>query len=252
MTKLPTHLLVYGLPGSGKTTFASRFQIYGPQLVLMADAAIKATPYLAHHRIERPDANTLLGFAPETSTPAVRVELYHDANVRKPTAFTRLEARLEALVEEVSAGAWASVVLDTMSAFELRARHFHQFVLNKGSKEPRQWYAGATELLEQLCLVTLAGLPCHVILLTHVDEDKDEVHGAFVRHPRAPGRLRTRMSEQWEVVRAYVEDHEAGKRKPAVYRLQTQRRDGYYASVQQRRGEAPADPLDPDPRWFVE
>jgi len=36
----------------------------------------------------------------------------------------------------------------------------------------------------------LAALPMDVVVVCHVDEDKDEVHGTMVRNPKLPGRLR--------------------------------------------------------------
>jgi len=252
---LPVHLLVYGLPGSGKSTFAaSAIDLGLSTCVLLGDALIKATPYRERVRDEELttlDDGTLCLTGVGPTGKQVRILGFYEEDYSRPTAYARFQAQLPALRREVLNGAWDVVVVDTLSSFELLARYWHQFDLSKNVKEPRLWYAGATELLERLALGILNAFPSHVLILTHVDEDKDEVHGSFVRHPRAPGRLRTRLAEQWEIVRAYVKDTIEGKAVPPNFYLQTRKREGYYAAVQNRGGQALADPSPQDLAVFL-
>lgn len=240
----PVHAVIYGLTGSGKTSLAATAQIAGPQLVICADSIIKAVPYFSETdevRMEEWEYGTFYeGY--RDGKLVVRVELYDDEEPEKPTAYKRLLARLSQV--RAKDLPFASIILDTLSSFELLARKWHQHDLNKLSKEPRQWHAGATDLLETLINQRFAAMPQHVLILTHVDEDKDEVHGTYVRHPKAPGRLRTRLGEKWEIIRAYVDDAK-DKNKSPNYWLQTRKREGYYASLQRRNRRTPPDPMRP-------
>lgn len=241
----PVHAVIYGLTGSGKTSLAATAQDMGAQLVLCGDSVIKTVPYFAGTSEVQQDewefGTFYEGF--RDGKLVVRVELYEEDDPEKPTAYKRLLARLSQVRGRDLP--YSSIILDTLSSFELLARKWHQHDLNKLSKEPRQWHAGATDLLETLVNQRFAGFPQHVLILTHVDEEKDEVHGSYVRHPKAPGRLRTRLGEKWEVIRAYVDDAK-DKNKTPSYWLQTRKREGYYASLQRRNRLTPPDPMPPN------
>jgi hypothetical protein len=100
---------------------------------------------------------------------------------------------------------YKTLVIDSVTFMEMAARKWDQFVLNPRTEEPRQWYAASTEMLEQMLMMRLRGLPVNVIILCHVDHDKDELHGTFLRMPMAPGKLRGKLASAYsEYYRAYV------------------------------------------------
>ncbi len=102
--------------------------------------------------------------------------------------------------------AWATVVVDSVTFMEIAARMSHQFILSPRAKEPRQWWAGATDDLERMLMIRFGSLPMNVVVLAHIDEEKDELHGTFVRSPKAPGRLRKGLAAGYgELYRAYVQ-----------------------------------------------
>ena len=79
-------------------------------------------------------------------------------------------------------------------------------------------------------MLRVAGLPMNVIVLSHIDEDKDEYQGKFVRNPALPGRLRKRIASGYgEHYRSYVADLEDGTK---AYLLQTQANEFYAAQSQ--------------------
>jgi hypothetical protein len=60
----------------------------------------------------------------------------------------------------------------------------------------------------------------NVVIITHVDEERDEVNGTFLRVPKMPGRLRRTISSGYsELYRSFVKPGENGARE---YLLQTQ------------------------------
>lgn len=91
-----------------------------------------------------------------------------------------------------------TLVIDSATAAEMAARNMHRFVLNPGAnKDQRQWFAGSTDALELSLFCQVSALPCNVVVLCHVDQDKDERFGMFVRNPRLPGRLRSGLGSAY-------------------------------------------------------
>lgn len=150
----------------------------------------------------------------------VRVGHYQDANVSEPTGFSRLVDFLPVFLAEVEQkGKWASFVLDSVSAASLLGRKWHQYGLNEGAKDPRQWYGGAVDLLEEVLCCQLPGMPCNVGISMHVSKEKVESEGSMVRAPLAPGRLLNMLASQWpELYRVYSETDAEGRK---VRRFQT-------------------------------
>jgi hypothetical protein len=209
MTDHPSvHALLYGDPGAGKSTGAATFP--KPMLVFMWDPRGKETPYLKR------GGEVELGENAEDGTPwqsiksktdptreIIRLEHYHDWDPAHPTAYSRFLVRLTRLQTDVAA--YRTIVLDSVTFMELAARKMHQYVLNPTSKEPRQWFAGSTDALEEVLMIRFGALACNVVVTAHIDEDKDEVHGTMVRNPSAPGRLRKRSPAGYsELYRAFV------------------------------------------------
>jgi hypothetical protein len=227
----PIHVLAYGDSGAGKSTFAATFP--KPMLVFAFDPWDKSTPYLKKGVAAFVDAD-------ERGTPAqevihrktgellVRVEHYLDADPYHPEAYARFLKRMHAFTQEYEQ--WTTVVIDSITFMELAARKYEQYVLNKSAKDPRQWYAGSKQALEEMLMIRFANLPMNVVISCHVSEDKDELHGTFVRTIHAVGKLGKQMPAGYgEMYRLYVKRNEQGL---SEYRIQT-RSDSLWAAASQ-------------------
>src|SRR5262249_8125678 len=85
------------------------------------------------------------------------------------------------------------------------------------------------------------GMPINVVILCHVDHEKDEVNGTFLRSPMAPGKLRGKLASAYsEFYRVYVD-------KQGQHLVQTKSDSIWSATT---RIEAPNTcPSDYKPRW---
>jgi hypothetical protein len=208
------HALIYGDPGAGKSTGAGTFP--KPMLVFMFDPRGKETPYTKRGdvTVEVDDLGTPVQsvHSRKNGDLLIRVEHYIDAIPNQPEAYKRFLTRLTRLHDDL--GIFRTVVLDSVTFMELAARKLQQYVLNPSSKEPRQWFAGSTDTLEEVLMLHFGALPCNVVVCAHIDEDKDEVHGTMVRNPAAPGRLRKRSPAGYsELYHAYVKRDGKGGRE---------------------------------------
>lgn len=247
------HAIVYGQSGNGKSTFAATFP--KPMIVFNFDAYGKDVVY-RRKGIARPPVQDSDGVVrqeiihPPTGESIITIEHYHDENPEQPTAYERFMRRMSYFNADERAS-YRTVVLDSVTSMELAARKQQQYKINPRSKEPRQWYAGSTERLEEMLCSRFGALyDVNVLVLAHVDEDKDELHGTFVRTPSAPGRLRTRLAAYYnEMYRCFAVREAAGVvggggggRGGLTYRLQT-RADAMYNAYSMEAG-AP-DPCEP-------
>lgn len=127
-------------------------------------------------------------------------------------------------VQEIQNGEfnqWSTYVADSLTYMEMTARMFGKKLNPPPKFDQRHWFGYSTDQLEQMCCMGLASLPINVVLLCHTGEDKDELHGTFVRSLHAPGRLgkfRGLGAGYAEVYRAYVGADENGNK---VHQLQT-------------------------------
>lgn len=206
-----------------------------PLLVLMWDPLGKERPYLRRGRPQEPVVDdyglrTREVWHPKRDRVLIRIEHFLNTNPQKPDAYEHFQRRILTLEDEVAEGRWGTVGLDSVTFFELAARKLHQYRLNRTAKDPRQWFAGSTDLLEEFLMIKLGALPCNVVVVAHISEDKDEVAGTFVRNPLAPGRLQKRLASAYgELWRQHVTLDESGERS---YRLQTQANGTYNAASQ--------------------
>lgn len=158
----------------------------------------------------------------------IRIGHYKDPIVDKPEGFSRFLDFLPVFLRQVEKGEWASLAFDSMSFAYLSGRKYHQYDLNEDSKDPRQWYGGGVDLLEEILCVQLPALPCNVGVATHVSKTKVEAEGTMVRAPMAPGRLLNMVAAAWpELYRVYVEEKEGRK----VRRLQTDNDEKWQAGT---------------------
>lgn len=226
------HWLIYGESGAGKSTSASTFP--GPLLVFAFDPSDKLKPYLRlGTRVERHTDPLTGGVTAQVFSETAHmatIEYYGDRDPLRPTAYAQF---LDRLTELDHAGLMdvGTLILDSITFCELAARKWAQYTLNPNAKDPRQWYGASTEQLEELVMMRLASIhECNVVVIAHVDEDKDELHGAYVRNPAFPGRLRKRVAAGFgEMYRAYARVGDGGVRE---YLWQTRMDNSWNASTQ--------------------
>lgn len=160
----------------------------------------------------------------------IRIEHYQEEDAQAPTAWMRFEGRWARFKAEREVARWASVVTDSLTSKDLSARKYHQYVLNPDTKHPIQWYGGAKDLLEESDYIAFGALRCDVALCAHIDEEKDEVSGEFVRNPAAPGKLSKRLPAGYaEMYRTFARRVGADRRE---YVIQTANDGKYNASTQ--------------------
>lgn len=108
----------------------------------------------------------------------------------RPKAFVDTLKALEKWDDGTSLKEWDDktvFVLDTLTAFGRAAFHWAKG-MNPTSKDPRQWYGAAQEVINTtLQLLTADTIPCHVLVLSHVSliERSD---GSMKGYPTAIGK----------------------------------------------------------------
>jgi hypothetical protein len=206
---LPIHVLDYGHTGGGKSTTAATFP--KPMIVFMWDPFGKDTPYLARGIPSELFSDERAGFVREVHSKKdgrllIRLEYYHETGFYQPEmfqlgksqrlrmkdmlpeAYNRFLNRMAVFHTEYEQ--WKTVVFDSVTFAEICARKWDQHVINPAVEDPRQWWASSTDMMEQMLMIRFASLPMNVVTIAHVDEQKDEVHGTFLRSPAAPGARR--------------------------------------------------------------
>lgn len=252
--RAPIHVLDYGDPGAGKSEFLASFP--KPLLVWQFDPYGKDTPYLRR-------GNPTDFFADELGTPIrqvlskldgrllIQIEYFHDTNWTmdtkgqganqtsiavghvEPECWERFMKRMHRFRNDEG---WATVGFDSVTSMEIAARAFFQYKLNPSAKDGRQWWASATDALEQMLYTRVAGMPMNVGTLAHVDKEQDEVLGQRVRNPLAPGRLRGSLGGAYgEFYHHFVSQQRDGNNRatgPREYQVQTQGSSQWNASSQ--------------------
>ena len=148
-----------------------------------------------------------------------QVESYMDLDPESPQAWGIFRQRLSRLHTEFDL--WKTIIIDSLTFAEIAARLESKYNLNKTAKDERRHYAYSTDEIERACLIRFGSIPCNVVVLCHIDETivqdeehkggqivaaRDEVNGAMVRNPAAPGRLRKRLPGGYDgLFHAYTE-----------------------------------------------
>jgi hypothetical protein len=268
------HFLIYGRSGAGKSRFLTTFP--KPARIFMFDAHGKDTQYL---RFGGKSYTELVDrdFSPKQDggciVPcryilnakgeiAMEILYFHDeewvtgeqryytdgnwkvekgVGVPRPTAYPRFLNVMATFTNEASAR-WGTIGLDSTTSFALAARRWGQYTMNPFSKEPRQWFAFATDRLEEMLNGRWLSLRSNVVLLCHIDQDKDELHSEMVYNPAAPGRLAKAdglPSQYGEFYRLHVlRDKESG----SIERLLQTENDGRYNASSQIGAPDPSVP----------
>ena len=195
---MASHYLIYGDSGSGKTTSAATFPT--PQLVLCFDPHGKEMPYKTRHLANGRTLETVVNaqgipvefIGSKADGVVCQIEHYIDADPRQPDVYSKFMTRMDRFKEEFADWQHGTVIIDSVTFMELAARKWAQYKLNPTTKEPRQWFASSTDMLEEMLMLRFGSLAMTVVVIAHVDEEKDEVNGEIVRNPSAPGRMRKR------------------------------------------------------------
>lgn len=235
----PWHGIVYCDPMGGKSTMlATLAKEDGPICVWCFDGRGKDMPYWKVGRPQRVGETKLPKdewgtpyrevWYPERDEVMVRIEYYQDPIIESPEAYSRFIDRLSHAQKELHL--YRGFVLDSVTSTSLLGRKWSQYELQDTAKDPRKWYAEATDLLEEVLMAQLPAMPCHVGVACHIARTKVEAEGTMVRTPLAPGRLAAAMASQWpEMYRIYV-DHDKGGNKRRY--LQTDSDEKWQAGTQ--------------------
>jgi len=237
----PLHIACYGGAGARKSTFFATM----PQPIVIAcfDAIGKDTPYWELGEVQAPKRSKL-GIAKRQVLDRKKrrvavIEYYHDPLVDNPVAAAAFLERLNKLHDEVAAGDVGTFCLETVTSSSLTTRKMYQYDLIPGAKDPRKWYGGAVDVLEEILMIQLPGLACNVCVGLHLSKTKVESENTkesgavqMVRAPLLPGRLMDSFASQWpEIYRAYIGRDEENKK---VGLLQTRTDERYEAASQIR------------------
>jgi hypothetical protein len=235
------HVACYGGAGARKSTFFATMPT--PITVACFDAVGKDTPYWELGDVTEPRTNKF-GVAVRQVVNAKReriaaIEYYHDPLVQSPQAAAAFMERINKLPDEVKRGDIATFCLETVTSSSLTARKMYQYDLLEGAKDPRKFYGGATDVLEEILMIQLPALTCNVCVGLHMSKTKVESENTkesgaviLVRAPLLPGRLMDSFSSQWpEIYRAYIGRDEDLKK---VGLLQTRTDERYEAASQIR------------------
>lgn len=197
LSRSPVHCICYGDPGARKSTFASTFP--KPMLVKQFDANGKEFPYRRWGRLHPSGRATETEGVTEQGVRYldivapndewIRVEFFNDLS---PSGDAWKQIEWDMKERYFFTHNWATLVIDSVTFLNLLAFYNAKFNVNPNSKEPRQWHSWATDALEHMLLVQLQNFPNNLVVLAHIDHEKDEVMQTFVRQISAPGRLKNR------------------------------------------------------------
>ncbi len=225
-------LVCMGESGAGKSEFLSGFP--KPMLVVHTDPTGKAMPYVKRGV---PSDYTVGEYGQrvrqvmsrkQPDTVLIQLEFFHEAEPTQPSAFDMILGRWLSLRDEVEAGMWRTVVLETFTTTELYARYRREF---SKMSDPEKSNIYATSDMEML-LSRLGGLHCNVCIACHIDSkpasmnpdrvvtdkkgNKFMAGGQLVATPQAPGRLQKGIpamfaSEMYRVFTGVAEDGSVGR-----------------------------------------
>jgi hypothetical protein len=189
------HVLDYGDAGGKKSTFASSFP--KPMHVLHFDAHGKDRPYLRRGTPSDVGVDDLgveyrLVYSKrDPERVIIRVSYFIDPDPTNPSAYSNFLKTMARLHHEFAE--YKTYVIDSLTFFEFAARNHDQYRATK-SKDGRKAYGASKDAVEQICFGRLASMMDHnVVVIAHIDEEKDDVHGTMIRNPAAPGKLSKRL-----------------------------------------------------------
>lgn len=241
MERPKIHVLIYGDPGTYKSTFAATCP--KPMLVWCFDSVGKDIPYCRGGQVgefQQYQLGTAVIRYRDVQQPdgLIRIEYFHEIGPTQsdgklyPIAYDNYLIRMAAFHNEYDN--WATGVLDSTTSFELAARNKAKILnpmepFQKGT-DTRQWFAASTDALEEMVVTRFGALTMNVVCICHQSSQMAELTGEVLRGPAVPGRLLSRhemaMSYQ-EIYKTYTVRQADGKVAP---QLQTTNRDGFMAT----------------------
>ena len=203
-----------GKPGGGKSHLAASLADWEhPIQVFCFDSLGKDLPYEERGQLVQDPGHSSAYVLDSKGNPIIRLNYFHEAEPEMPSAFEAFRAFMigRGHLEPIGEFPPAAWVLDSCSMFELALRGYSRYRLNPNTKEPRQHWGFATDQLEQTLLQRFAPLPGLVLVLCHIDSDKDERDGSYIYNPKLPGRLRDNCGMGYtEIWRLYNERDKKG------------------------------------------
>lgn len=231
----PQHFIIYGRSGVGKSRLLTTFP--KPILVFMFDAFGKDTQYLrfggtSYSEIVDVDISAKqdgscpiptryvfnakgevvmqIHYLHDDDWHAGTMRIYaggenpgfkeaKDVAIPRPVAYPRFLAMMAELGREESRK-WGTIALDSVTSCAKAARLFSEFTMNPWAKEPRQHFGFATDRLEQMLTGRWLGFQSNVVLIAHVnrqrdekgnDKSREEIDSEMIHKLSAPGRLAT-------------------------------------------------------------
>lgn len=141
----------------------------------------------------------------------LRIVYFKDANPYVPTAWAEYQAFVPTIFSSLNY--YKTVGHDSATFLELAARKYDQYVANPvpaGDKERKhglKWFGSAASSMEEAVWQHPANWQVNVFCVCHLETDKDEVGGFFVRSPFVRGKeLRGKMGAAYqEIYRLYVQ-----------------------------------------------
>lgn len=226
------HCLVYGEPGAGKTTFAATWPT--PAVVLFFDPYAKEQPFLNKGTGTNVDVEGNRLYT-QTGAPMTRVydkeggclyqiEYYHEDGkkwvvdpqgdlVPTPEAYEKMVQRLMTIDAEIEAGWWQTVVLDSLTFFEIAAKTRSKHKLNQGPKFDQRHHGGeARRAFENIIMNRLASLQCNVVLTAHEKTYEEDVSSELVRCPNVVGTLGKILGAPYSELYHLVNDPKGGRK----------------------------------------
>lgn len=217
------HFLFCGEINVGKTRLARTFPF--PQKWFFADARGKDEPLFEQARHQGNHIEQLELSIGNSVIPMTRVygksgriireiEYYGDDEPERPTAYGLFQARMCAF-DAVERAKWGTAIFDSSSQFAVLSRMKAQFVDKPNAKEPRQWFAQATDDLERMFQVRTSRWNCNTIVIAHSARagEYDSVGGEQIINSNLPGRLATGLPSQYgEYYRMFIRPGENGER----------------------------------------
>jgi len=194
-TKKGLKLLLIGDSGAGKTVGAASFP--GKTYVADFDKKISsAAKYLTQHNPEKLKDITYDAYLSGTLTPA---EQFNQAlgNFKSQSTFPYDNIVLDSL----------TTYSDEVMKYVIKENPGIKRMLTKGAQVPCQQDYQIVRIYFKQMIAALVALPCNVIVIAHIETDKDELTGQVVRSAMMAGKLKTELPIYFEECwRIYVDD----------------------------------------------
>lgn len=210
----PIRVTSYGNPGSGKSQFAASCPT--PIWVACFDLVGKERPYLKiGHEYDYMDGESDLR-VPVTyvynkaGDMIVQIEHYHDANPDKPVALKRFRRRMQYWTRDEEAFNFNTAVVDSLTFFHLAC--LNDYVHCNATEREKEVqvdyqraYGAAKDAMMPILMNRLGTFPINVVVIAHIQLDKDSDGNVTDRGPAAPGALKERLGSGYtEMFRHYV------------------------------------------------